>query len=55
MNLHEECLLRYLANPIGLAISTELLKTNNLLLEKQAVISDCYKTELHVICHTYLH
>ena len=29
MNLHEECLLKYLLNPIGLAISTELLKQAN--------------------------
>lgn len=29
MNLHEECLLKYLLNPLGLSISTELLKKNN--------------------------
>lgn len=34
MNLHEECLLKYLLNPIGLTISTESLKMNNNLLIK---------------------
>lgn len=29
MNLHEECLLKYLLNPMGLAITTELLKQAN--------------------------
>lgn len=34
MNLHEECLLKYLLNPLDLFYSTELLKLNNDLLEK---------------------
>ena len=34
MNLHEECLLKYLLNPIDLSRSTELLKLNNTLIEK---------------------
>lgn len=34
MNLHEECLLKYLLNPLDLMNSTELLKLNNLLIEK---------------------
>ncbi len=34
MNLHEECLLKYLINPLGLFYSTELLKMNNDLIEK---------------------
>ena len=34
MNLHEECLLKYLINPLELFYTTELLKSNNLLLEK---------------------
>ncbi len=29
MNLHEECLLRYLSNPTELSEYTELLKLNN--------------------------
>ena len=35
MNLHEECLLKYLINPLDLFYSTELLKMNNDLIEKQ--------------------
>ena len=34
MNLHEECLLKYLLNPMDLFNSTELLKLNNSLIEK---------------------
>ena len=35
MNLHEECLLKYLINPLELFFATELLKNNNSLLEKE--------------------
>lgn len=34
MNLHEECLLKYLLNPLDIWRSTELLKLNNSLIEK---------------------
>lgn len=34
MNLHEECLLKYLLNPFDLVQTTELLKLNNELLQK---------------------
>ena len=34
MNLHEECLLKYLLNPSDLFNSTEMLKLNNTLIEK---------------------
>lgn len=34
MNLHEECLLKYLLNPLDLLNSTEQLKFNNSLIEK---------------------
>ena len=34
MNLHEECLLKYLLNPLDLLKSTEVLKLNNTLIEK---------------------
>ncbi len=34
MNLHEECLLKYLVNPLELFYTTEMLKNNNLLLKK---------------------
>lgn len=34
MNLHEECLLKYLLNPLDIFRSTELLKLNNSMIEK---------------------
>lgn len=34
MNLHEECLLKYLLNPMDLFNSTEMLKINNAIIEK---------------------
>lgn len=34
MNLHEECLLKYLSNPTSLSNLAELLKYNNSLIEK---------------------
>ena len=37
MNLHEECLLKYLLNPGNLLQTTELLKLNNSLIEKNAI------------------
>ena len=36
MNLHEECLLKYLINPLDLFYTTELLKHNNSLIEENA-------------------
>ena len=38
MNLHEECLLKYLLNPLDLLQSTELLKFNNSLIEKSICV-----------------
>lgn len=40
MNLHEKCLLKYLKNPDELSYSTEVLKINNLLLEKQFLLKN---------------
>ena len=34
MNLHEECLLKYLINPSGLSQSTELLILNNIRISR---------------------
>ena len=34
MNIHEECLLKYLVNPLDLFYTTELLKQNNNLIVK---------------------
>ncbi len=40
MNLHERCLLRYLQNPEELTCSTEILKLNNFILEKQFILKN---------------
>ena len=40
MNLHEKCLLRYLKNPDELSYSTEVLKLNNLILEKKFLLNN---------------
>ena len=34
MNLHEECLIKYLVNPLELFYTTEMLKNSNDLLSK---------------------
>ena len=34
MNLHEECLLKYLLNPLDLSNSTERLKMNISMIER---------------------
>lgn len=38
MNLHEECLLKYLINPLDLFYTTELLKQNNSLIENKEIL-----------------
>ena len=38
MNLHEQCLLRYLKNPDELSYTTEILKLNNKILEEKFVL-----------------
>jgi hypothetical protein len=43
MNLHEECLLKYLINPLDLFYSTELLKMNNDLIKNQEINSLGFK------------
>ncbi len=49
MNLHEECLLKYLLNPLDLLKSTELLRINNTLIEKTVSVDKLLakKTEIH--------
>lgn len=37
MNLHEQCLLRYLKNPDELSYATEILKLNNKILQEKFV------------------
>ncbi len=40
MNLHEECLLRYLQRPDELSYSTQVLKLNNLILERKYILKN---------------
>lgn len=40
MNLHEQCLLRYLMHPDELSYATEILKLNNQILEKRFVVKN---------------
>lgn len=46
MNLHEQCLLRYLQNPEELSYSTEILKVNNFILEKQFILKNISNSEI---------
>ncbi len=46
MNLHEECLLKYLQNPDELGYSTEILKLNNFILEKQYILKNLNITDI---------
>ena len=48
MNLHEQCLLRYLKNPDELSYSTEILKLNNFILLRYLKNPDelSYSTEI---------
>ncbi len=40
MNLHEECLLRYLKAPDELSFSTDVLKLNNQILEQHFLLEN---------------
>jgi len=40
LNLHEECLLRYLTHPDELSYATEILKINNQILEQKFVVKN---------------
>lgn len=50
MNLHEECLLKYLINPLELFYTTELLKNNTLLLKKDFENNKKINEEFKVNC-----
>ncbi len=39
MNLHEQCLLRYLQDPDELTSATEALLQNNSMLEEQFIVN----------------
>jgi len=40
MNLHEECLLKYLKTPDGISTTTEILKLNNHILEQKFILKN---------------
>lgn len=40
MNLHEECLLKYLKTPDELSYSTDILKLNNEILEQHFLLEN---------------
>lgn len=40
MNIHEQCLLRYLTHPDELSYATEILKLNNQILEQKFVVKN---------------
>ena len=40
MNLHEQCLLRYLTHPDELSYVTEILKINNQILEQKFIVKN---------------
>ncbi len=40
MNLHEQCLLRYLKHPDELSYATEILKINNKILEQKFIVKN---------------
>lgn len=48
MNLHEECLLRYLKYPDGLTYTTELLKLNKFIMEKQFIMENFVAKSLSI-------
>jgi hypothetical protein len=50
MNLHEECLLKFLLNPMDLSHSTETLKENNSLIENSVFNLNSKKINLRKNC-----
>lgn len=49
MNLHEECLLKYLQNPDELSYSTDVLKLNNQILEQHFLLENILTKNLNLI------
>ena len=46
MNIHEQCLINYLKNPLNLFQSTELLRINNVLIEEEMIKCNYAKYKL---------
>lgn len=51
MNLHEECLLKYLKNPDELSYSTDILKLNNQILEQHFLLENMLAKNLNFGCN----
>lgn len=49
MNLHEECLLKYLKSPDELAYSTDVLKLNNQILEQHFLLENVLTKNLNLV------
>ena len=48
MNLNEECLLKYLKFPDGLSYTTQLLKLNEFIMEKQFIMKNFIAKSLSI-------
>lgn len=48
MNLHEECLLKYLKSPDELSYSTDILKLNNQILEQHFLLENMLTKNLNL-------
>lgn len=48
MNLHEECLLKYLKSPDDLGYSTDILKLNNQILEQHFLLENILTKNLNL-------
>lgn len=48
MNLHEECLLKYLKSPDELGYSTDILKINNEILEQHFLLENFLTKNLNL-------
>lgn len=48
MNLHEECLLKYLKSPDELSYSTDVLKLNNQILEQHFLLENILTKNLNL-------
>ena len=48
MNLHEECLLKYLKSPDDLGYTTDILKLNNQILEQHFLLENILTKNLNL-------
>ena len=48
MNLHEECLLKFLKSPDELGYATDILKLNNQILEQHFILENILTKNLNL-------